>query len=82
MSDFFFILGKLACGRDFDLSWINIDTLKVSTSVTNKELPGQYFGRVEQNLSRRKLGYILSTFHRPSQGGHRPSQKERKGKES
>ena len=29
----------------------------------------QYFEKVEQNLSRPKLGCILSTFHRPSQGG-------------
>ena len=73
-SDFFFILGELTCGRDIDLFWINIDTPKASTSVTNKELPGQYFGKVEQNFSCRKLGYILSTFHRPSQEGDRPSQ--------
>ena len=32
-------------------------------------LAGQYFGKVEQNLSRLKLGHILSTFHRPSQEG-------------
>ena len=69
MSDFFFILGELTCRREIDLSWINIDTVKVSTSVKNKELPGQYFGRVEQNLSHWKLGYILLIFHRPNQGG-------------
>ena len=28
-----------------------------------------YFGRVEQNLSRQKLGYILSTFQRPGREG-------------
>ena len=40
MSDFFFILGELTCGRNTDyLCWINIDTLKVSTSLTNQELP-------------------------------------------
>ena len=39
-SDFFFILGELTCGRGINyLCWINIDTLKVGTSVTNKELP-------------------------------------------
>ena len=38
MSDFFFILGELTCRRDIDyLCWINIDTLKASTSVTNKD---------------------------------------------
>ena len=37
---FFFILGELTCGMDIDyLSWINITTLKASTSMTNKELP-------------------------------------------
>ena len=70
--DFFFILGELTCRKDIDLSWINIDALTASTS--NKELPGQYFKRVEQNLFRRKLGYLLLPFHRLSQGGHRPSQ--------
>ena len=39
-SDFFFILGELTCGRDINyLCWINIDTIKTSTSVTNKVLP-------------------------------------------
>ena len=38
-SDFFFFLGELTCRRDIPyLCWININTLKVSTSVTNKEL--------------------------------------------
>ena len=32
--------------------------------LTSIVIGGQYFGRVEQNLSCRKLGYILSTFHR------------------
>ena len=41
-SDFFSILGELTCGRDIDyLCGINIDTLKASTSVTNKELPNK-----------------------------------------
>ena len=41
-SDFFFILGELTCGRDIDyLCWINIDTLKANTTVTNKELPNK-----------------------------------------
>ena len=36
----FFILGELTCGRDIDfMCWINIDTLKVNTSVTNKKFP-------------------------------------------
>ena len=36
----FFILGELTCGRDIDfMCWINIDTLKVSTSATNKKFP-------------------------------------------
>ena len=35
MSGFFFILVELTFGRDIDYScWINIDTLKASTSVT------------------------------------------------
>ena len=37
--DFFFILGELLCGRDIDLTSINIDTQKGSTSVANKESP-------------------------------------------
>ena len=52
--------------------FVNIDTLTASTA--NKELPGQYFKRVEQNLFRRKLGYLCLPFHRLSQGCHRPSQ--------
>ena len=36
MSDFFIILGELTCRRAIDLSWINIDTLKPTTSVTKK----------------------------------------------
>ena len=36
---FVFILGELTCERDLDLSWININTLKASNSITNKELP-------------------------------------------
>ena len=40
MCNFFFILGEFTCGRHIDyLCSINIDTLKASTSVTNKELP-------------------------------------------
>lgn len=39
MSDFFVILGELTCVRGIDLSWIDIDTLKARTSVTNTELP-------------------------------------------
>ena len=40
MSDFFFILDELTCGRDIDyLCWIKIDALKAGTYVTNKELP-------------------------------------------
>ena len=36
----FFILGELTCGRDIDfMCWINIDTLKVNTSMTNKKFP-------------------------------------------
>ena len=44
MSDFFFILDELTCGRDIDyLCWIKIDTLKAGTYVTNKELPNLEF---------------------------------------
>ena len=32
-------------------------------------IAGQYFGRMKQNLSRRKLGYTLSIFQTPNQGG-------------
>ena len=32
-------------------------------------IAGQYFGRVEQNLSHQRVGHILLNFHRPSQGG-------------
>ena len=74
MSDFLFTPGELTCGRDINLPWINIDKLKARTSVTNKELPGQYFRRVELNVSCQKLGYILPIFYRPSKGGHRPHQ--------
>ena len=37
---FLFILGELTWGRDIDyMRWINIDSLKATTSVTKKELP-------------------------------------------
>ena len=71
--DILLTLNELTSGKDINLSWININTLKASTSLTNKEFPGQYLGRVKQNLSQRKLGYILPTFYTPSQGGHRLS---------
>ena len=54
-SDFFFILGELTCGRTNDLSWINIDALKSSTSVTNKELP--------TNLEFRPLVVLLGDLY-------------------
>ena len=56
-SDFFFILGDLTCGRDIDyLCWINIDTLKASTSVTNKEL-------LSNNLEFTPLVNFLGDFY-------------------
>ena len=30
-------------------------------------IAGQYFGSVQQNLSRRELGHIFVTFERPTQ---------------
>ena len=48
---------------------IRINAYLIILQLLQFVIPGQYFGRVEQNLSRRKLGYILSTFQRPSQGG-------------
>ena len=45
------------------------NTIGIKSVLRQFVIAGQYFGRMEQNLSCRKLGYILSTFHRPSQGG-------------
>ena len=80
-SDILLILDELTSEKDINLFWININTLKASISLTNKGFPDQYLGRVEQNLSQWKLGYILPIFYRPSQGGHRlsPGNIPRKG---
>ena len=54
--DFFFILGELTCRRDIGcMCWINIDTLKVSASVTNEELPN--------NLEFTPLSNSLGNFY-------------------
>ena len=36
---FFTHTGDLTCGREIDLSWCNVDTLRISTTVTGKDLP-------------------------------------------
>ena len=53
----------------FFIFWVNVkEKIIFFKNKIRFSIAGQYFGKVEQNLSHQKLGYILSTFDRPSQG--------------
>ena len=39
---FFTHIGDLTCGREIDLSWCNVNTLRISIMVTGKDLPKFY----------------------------------------
>ena len=45
------------------------NTIRIKNILHQFVIAGQYFGRMKQNLSCQKLGYILSTFQRPRQEG-------------